>query len=329
MYLSSGAGSRRLETPGRAGVSFTMRRIITRRLAGNAGSDDKRTSDDDKRSGADAGFAKDDLIARLKAAEEEAKELKQKLGQATADGADEGASQSTSSSRIDGADLRRETLSFVESKPRNWLSESDIEFFTGGGPGESVGLQEDDREQRRQQDAVVQRRTLIGVGLSALVGAFALVPTEKLQPAPSKPLFFYLVPLLRVRALLVEASGLLEQGNASEAPAELTAILSRIQGAPNNVQQNLRDAAASLAVADGGDPSASSAATTVGRDVYEYIKGIDYQTYYDRRTSPTGDDQLLEYSRSSAKAAVAKLDEFFRLMPADQLEAARAATAPL
>ncbi len=38
------------------------------------------------------------------------------------------------------ADLRRETLfSGVESKQRNWLSESDVAFFTGGGPGEAGG----------------------------------------------------------------------------------------------------------------------------------------------------------------------------------------------
>ena len=47
----------------------------------------------------------------------------------------------------------------------------------------------------------MQRRLIIGVGLSAALGAFALVPTEQLQPAPSKPLFFYLVPLLRVRCV--------------------------------------------------------------------------------------------------------------------------------
>lgn len=39
----------------------------------------------------------------------------------------------------------------------------------------------------------------MGLGLTAALGAFALVPTEKLQPPPSKPLFFYLVPLLRIQ----------------------------------------------------------------------------------------------------------------------------------
>jgi hypothetical protein len=42
-------------------------------------------------------------------------------------------------SRIDGGDLRRETLFSVESRQRNWLSENDVSFFTGGGPSESDG----------------------------------------------------------------------------------------------------------------------------------------------------------------------------------------------
>jgi A/G-specific adenine glycosylase len=44
----------------------------------------------------------------------------------------------------------------------------------------------------------LQRRLLLGVLASVGLGAFALVPTQELQLSkPSKPLFFYLVPLLR------------------------------------------------------------------------------------------------------------------------------------
>ena len=112
------------------------RRISTRLRAenGNSGSNDDTAPSPSSPSSSSS----DDLIARLKAAEEEAKELKQKLdavnattsGAATEPAATEPAK---SANRIDGADLRRETLSFVDDKPRNWLSESDIEFFTGGG----------------------------------------------------------------------------------------------------------------------------------------------------------------------------------------------------
>jgi hypothetical protein len=125
-----------------------------------------------------------------------------------------------------------------ESKSRNWLSESDVDFFTGGGPSEaagSTGSSDADIEA-----GVVQRRLLIGIGASAALGAFALVPTEKLQPAPSKPLFFYLVPLLRVQGLLVEAEKIIPVGDYEQ----LRRVLERIEGPPNNVQENLRKAAA-------------------------------------------------------------------------------------
>ena len=87
---------------------------------------------------------------------------------------------------------------------------------------------------------VVTRRLLIGIGLSVGVGAFALIPTEKLQPAPSKPLFFYLVPLVRVQGLLKEAEDIIPNGDYEA----LRTVLSRIEGSPNNVQDNLRSAAA-------------------------------------------------------------------------------------
>jgi len=47
----------------------------------------------------------------------------------------------------------------------------------------------------------LQRRLLIGVVLTAAALAFALVPTDSLRIVkPLKPLFFYLVPLIRVQA---------------------------------------------------------------------------------------------------------------------------------
>ncbi len=46
---------------------------------------------------------------------------------------------------------------------------------------------------------VLQRRVLIGVLGTAVLGAFALVPLEGLQSKPSKPLFYYLTPLIRVQ----------------------------------------------------------------------------------------------------------------------------------
>jgi len=124
----------------------------------------------------------------------------------------------------------------AESKPRNWLSESDVEFFTGGGPSETKSVE----ASADGTEGEVRRRLLIGLGLTAAVGAFGLIPTEKLQPAPSKPLFFYLVPLLRVSNLLAEAQTIIPEGDYED----LRVLLARIEGSPNNVQENLRAAAA-------------------------------------------------------------------------------------
>jgi len=70
------------------------------------------------------------------------------------------------SKRIDGGDLRRETLfSGVESKQRNWLSESDVSFFTGGGPSEADGSEGASAEEQE----VVKVRSR-GIGCAGPVG---------------------------------------------------------------------------------------------------------------------------------------------------------------
>ncbi len=44
----------------------------------------------------------------------------------------------------------------------------------------------------------MQRRVLLGVAGTAVLGALALVDLGSLVPKPSKPLLFYLTPLVRV-----------------------------------------------------------------------------------------------------------------------------------
>jgi hypothetical protein len=42
---------------------------------------------------------------------------------------------------------------------------------------------------------------LIGAALTVVLGAFALVPTDSLRiMKPTKPLFLYLIPLIRIQA---------------------------------------------------------------------------------------------------------------------------------
>jgi hypothetical protein len=127
----------------------------------------------------------------------------------------------------------------TESKPRNWLSEADVDFFVGSG-GSSEAERASSSPSSAEDDAVVSRRLTIGAALSAAAAAFALVPTQRLRAPPSKPLFLYLVPLMRVQKLLEEAEKIIPDGDYGR----LRAILDRIEGEPNNVQDNLRDAAA-------------------------------------------------------------------------------------
>ena len=48
----------------------------------------------------------------------------------------------------------------------------------------------------------VQKRLLLGLGLTAAAAiALALIPTAELRGKPSKPLFFYLTPLVRIQVI--------------------------------------------------------------------------------------------------------------------------------
>eukprot|EP00955_Chlamydomonas_euryale_P017181 183322-Chlamydomonas_euryale.AAC.6 len=61
--------------------------------------------------------------------------------------------------------------------------------------------------------ATVQRRLLIGLGGAAVLGAFALVPTQSMRLKPPKPMYFYVVPLLRIQELLVECKPVIEDAD--------------------------------------------------------------------------------------------------------------------
>ena len=115
---------------------------------------------------------------------------------------------------------------------------------------------------------MLQRRLIIGVILTAVVAAISLLPTDFLRIAkPSKPLFFYLTPLVRIQALLKDLEQAAVDGEADGDPpvcftnllrlkcaaqadrepfAEVRRGISSIQGAPNFAVENLRNAAAGM-----------------------------------------------------------------------------------
>lgn len=260
----------------------------------------------------------EDILERLRAAEEEAARLRQQLS------ATQGATSpkdviEAKGKRIDSTD-KRETLDFTTGNARaSWLSESDVNFFLGGAqPGETSGSVEVDPEANQ----VIQRRLLIGAALTAVGVGFALVPTEKLAPRPARPLYFYLIPLLRAQSLLVEAKQIIEDADW----AQLRVLVSRIMNQPNNARDNIKNAVAWI-----DDSKTATQLTSVAAEFCEYVENMDYNKYYDAmpRVALSGaqNAKFVEYSSASLKAANSKLKEVLSLMPEDAVAAARQALA--
>ncbi|EFJ42976.1 hypothetical protein VOLCADRAFT_83434 [Volvox carteri f. nagariensis] len=265
------------------------------------------------RAGPDSAFG-EDVLARLKAAEEEAARLRKELAaaQAAKQGGQDPVEKEGKPVRIDSVD-NRETL-FGGGPRTTWLSEKDVEFFSG-----PAGVREEDAStEAPEYKATVQRRLLIGGVLTLGLGAFALIPTEALRPKPSKPMYFYLVPLLRIQELLVDCRAIIEDADWDQ----LRQALSRIEGPPNNVRQNLDNIIALI-------PEAKTATRVqeLSADLYEYLRSLDYQQYFDaipqKAISGAQNAQYAQFSLSALKAAQGKLGELLLLVPRDQLDLAR------
>ncbi|KAK9805759.1 hypothetical protein WJX73_006489 [Symbiochloris irregularis] len=263
------------------------------------------------------------LSERLRNAESEAKELRRQLdaarqtaGTATEEpGKQSDAPTQQRRSRIDGADLKREGL--FSGRSANWLDESGISSaFRAKGPVEAVATITQD------EAAVVKRRLLIGLGLAAGATALALIPTDSLRLSkPSKPLFLYLVPIVRSQELLMDLEDIVGNGRWDE----LEPAMARIQGSPTNLVQNLRDAAVSLTNGRSKDQ-----AGTVIRQIVDDLDAIDYRQYYSsvkRRGANTGaeNQQFADFSVRAVKSVRAHIKEFLALMPASDVSQAREA----
>ena len=86
-----------------------------------------------------------------------------------------------------------------------WLKDG-MQFLARDQPselGESVEMSKEDRD-------TVNRRLAIGLLGTGIFVGLSQISFE--APAPSKPLFFYLVPLVKTRELLKQAADLAENG---------------------------------------------------------------------------------------------------------------------
>jgi len=271
-----------------------------------------------------AGGGETDLARQLKAAEEEASKLREQLAAAQGTGAatpvEEDLTQDQLAKKkvvydkkIDGTSGRMGASSMGNVAGSDWLTESDLDFFTGGGIGEEGG------GPSGNEDGTVTRRVLIGGGLSLAVIAAAFLPQGR--PTPSQPLYFYLIPTLASINLLKEGSGYAATGDLDQLRGCVKAVLGR----PNNLKENMLNAAALLE--SDADYKRGDA---LAREIAEFIQEADFKVYFDTQGMPSGSQalQYAEFSKQSIRAALGKLDEFLALCPREDVAQASSIVNP-
>ena len=255
-----------------------------------------------------------EMMAKLAAAEAEAEKLRSELKDSASAPVtdvtiDELAKQKPAKpeTRIDGKGGRETLFGTSKNDGDAWLRDG-MEFLVRDQPSESAELGEMSKE---DQDTV-NRRLAIGLLGTAVIAGLSQISDS--SPAPSKPLFFYLVPLVKIRELLKQATQLAENGYWDE----LSTVCRQISET-NGAKENLLNAAKYL------DAREEEKAKQMAFDLLELLEKIDYNKYFESPGSVSG-TKAAEYSRFSKRACVAaaaKLDEFLALMDREQLEAAR------
>ncbi|GAX84747.1 hypothetical protein CEUSTIGMA_g12169.t1 [Chlamydomonas eustigma] len=251
----------------------------------------------------------EDVLARLKAAEEEAAMLRKELEAAKSRVSEPPATDviEVKPKRFDSVDQRETVFTDKTQKRASWLSEADVEFFTGSAPPEESS-QEGEGDPEMQQ--TVQKRLALGIIASLALGAFALVPTDALRLKPPKPMYFYIVPLLRIKDLLEECGPIIQDADWST----LRILLPRVTGPPNNARSNLDNVIALL-----DDTRTAEKATKLAAEFFEYLDSIDFNKYYDAMPSVTltgaQNAQYAEFSGKALVVALQKLDSFLALLP--------------
>ena len=225
---------------------------------------------------------------------------------------------------MDGPKIKRagldELFSLGASAPGGkdgWLRESDFlreSEFAPPGEGELISSAIIEGT-TAEEEATIKRRLLLGGAGTLGLLALAQIPTEDLGGKASKPLFFYLVPVVSSLRVLDE----LEQEVTDGEFLKLKATVAKILEEPGNLRRNLLSAASELE-----DKGARDRAKKLVPEIIEYISGVDYNTYFDTLVKPSAKQQLEfgKFSFQSIDAARAELTAFLALMPAEQVQAA-------
>jgi len=288
------------------------RRATPRDRARSRRASTSRDGDDDDASLGEASLA--DVVERLRRAEEERERLRAALeaksgGAGTAKTVDELAlGTPRGKARVDGVG-KRETLFGSRSEGDAWLKDG-MEFLVREQPSEAGAS--DAAGMTEEEEKTVRRRAIVGAALTAAFVGLSQISIE--SPEPVKPLFFYLVPVVRSRELLRRAATLAEDG----AWDELNSTVNRVVGPPNDVKDNLFKAAAYLS------GSKEQKAREIAFDFLEYMEKVNYSKYFENMGA-VGGGKAAEYAKFSSKAsksAIGKLDEFLALMDREAVQAA-------
>lgn len=263
---------------------------------------------------------KEELAAKLAAAEAEADSLKKELAARRVDRDVDLAKlkPATPEKRIDGTGYRETLFSGPgrdngerEKQPSAWgLLEAEL-FLSKGAPTEGsalAGAAMDD-----EANEIVRRRLLIGLGITILAVGLSFLKLPVGLVKPPKPLFFYLVPIVKLREQLKLIEGSISDANL------VRQILQKALD-PDVVSKDTFLSAAGWLEGDDADKAVSLTFT-----IFDYLNQADYNKYFESLGTPSTTQQLefLKFSLQSIQAAREKLDIFLSIMPKEALEAAK------
>eukprot|EP00898_Chlorokybus_atmophyticus_P003499 jgi/Chlat1/414/Chrsp10S00056 len=195
-----------------------------------------------------------------------------------------------------------------------WVSEAELMMVRG--PSEMDAAKPGDAESSGDEGGVVTRRLVIGLALTAATVAFSLVPSFWTRPKPSKPLYFYVVPLVEVQERLASLQQIATEGQWGTLKTELK----RLTSLPLDIRSNLDSAAAYLE-----EKEAYERATELSKSILEYLDQVDFSKYFENlgTASFTQEKEFKDFSLKSLKAAGELLKQFMKLLPVDVVSAAQ------
>lgn len=261
---------------------------------------------------------KEQLAAKLAAAEAEAevlrKELAARRGSKDVDYAK--LKPAVPEKRIDGTGYRETLFSGTGvtdgevKRPNSWgLLEAEL-FLSKGAPTEGSSL--GGRAMEDDSNEIVKRRLFIGLGITVVAVGLSFLKLPQGFVKPSKPLFFYLGPILSLR----EQLKLIEDSSS-----DVNSVRQRLQQAlnPANVSKDTFLSAARWLEGAEADKAVSLTFT-----IFDYLNQADYNKYFESLGKPSTGQQLefLKFSLHAVQAARENLESFLSIMPEEALQAA-------